>query len=149
MRSSLAGIFVVALSLTCASCGNSPAPAPVARQATEKSPLEPILGAIDAPARDSVLKSGPITAGGWAIAESGVKRVVLYIDKQFVGYATVGGNRPDIVRAFASFPDTSTSGWNAIIDVSAFPEGDHQMALQVESKAGNVHDFPVVPFKIR
>ena len=145
MRSSFPGMFVLVLLIGGASCGR-PAPS---RRPTEKSSLEPVLGAIDAPARDAVLKGGTVTAGGWAVAESGVKRVVLYIDKQFVGYATIGGDRPDIVKAFSSFPDTATSGWNAAIDISPFPEGDHQMVLQVETKAGNVHDFPAVPFKIR
>ena len=119
------------------------------RQPTEKSSLEPILGAVDVPARDGTLKRGPAPVGGWAIAESSVRRVALYVDKQFVGYGTMGGNRPDIVKAYPAFPNTATSGWNGVIDLSPFPEGDHQLVMQVETKAGNVHDLPLVPFKVQ
>ena len=61
----------------------------------------------------------------------------------------MGVNRPDIVKAFPTFPNTATSGWNAVIDLSPFPEGDHQMVMQVQTKAGNVHDLPAIPFKIQ
>jgi hypothetical protein len=90
-----------------------------------------------------------VAAGGWAVAETGVQRVALYIDQQFVGFAALGGGRPDIAKAYPSFPDAGRSGWNVVIDLSRFTEGDHQIIMQVKTKAGNVHDFPAVPFKIQ
>jgi hypothetical protein len=142
MRSYLPGILVALLIGGVSSCGKP------ARQPTEKSSLEPALGAVDVPARDGTLKHGSVSVGGWAVAESTVQRVALYVDRQFVGYGTMGVNRPDIVKAFPNFPNTATSGWNAVIDLSPFPEGDHQMVMQIETKAGNVHDLPAVPFKV-
>ena len=141
MRFVLAGILLALL--TVISCSR-PATRP-----TEKSSLEPILGAVDVPARNGSVKRGPVPAGGWAIAESSVQRVALYVDKQFVGYGTMGSNRPDIVKAYPAFPNTATSGWNGIMDLSPFPEGEHQLVMQVETKAGNVHDLAPVPFKIQ
>lgn len=138
------GIVVMTALLIGMSCSRREPP----RQPTEKSTLEPILGAIDAPASGSVAKQ-TLTAGGWAVAESGVQKVVLYIDRQFVAYASIGGQRPDIAKAYSSFPNAATSGWGAIIDLSPFAEGDHQIVLQVKTKDGNTHDSPPVTFKIQ
>ena len=132
---------VVALFMGGVSCSRAP------KQATEKSSLEPIVGSVDVPPVNGTLKIGAVGIGGWALAESGVQRVAIYIDRQFVGFATMGGSRPDILRAFNSFPNAITSGWNAIIDTSPFPPGEHLLVMQIESKAGNVHDFPPVRFK--
>ncbi len=114
---------------------------------SQKSALEPILGSVDIPRRGSTL-SGTLTAGGWALAESGVDRVAIYIDKQFITFATLDGNRPDIAKAFPGFPNAATSGWGVVMDLSQLAEGDHELLLQVKSKAGHIHDFPTVPFKI-
>src|ERR1022692_4183582 len=48
--------------------------------------LEPILGALDAPARGNTLRGTGIV-GGWAVAESRVKRIAIYVDGQFVSFA--------------------------------------------------------------
>ena len=114
---------------------------------TQKSALEPILGSVDIPRRGASL-TGTLTAGGWALAESGVDRVAIYIDKQFITFATLDGNRPDIVKAFPGFPNAANSGWGVVIDLSQLVEGDHELLMQVKSKAGHIHDFPTVPFKI-
>ena len=86
--------------------------------------------------------------GGWALAEDGVQRVAIYVDKQFVTFATLGGDRPDIAKAFPAFANAGKSGWNVVVDLSSMIEGDHEMVVQVKSKGGSVHDFPAIPFKI-
>jgi len=143
MGSSLPGIAIALLLLgvSCSGPGSSGGQ-------KEKSSLEPILGALDVPAPGATMK-GAMTVAGWAVAESGVQRVALYIDQRFAGFASVGGNRPDIAKAYATFPDAATSAWGAVVDLSPFTPGDHQIVMQVKTKAGNVHDFPAVPFKIR
>lgn len=138
------GIAIFLLLLGAPSCGKTGG---YKSQGTQKSALEPILGSVDIPPRGATL-SGTLTAGGWALAESGVDRVAIYFDKQFMTFATLDGNRPDIAKAFGSFPNAASSGWGAVIDLSQMIEGDHEMLMQVKSKAGHVHDFPPVPFKI-
>src|ERR1039458_4426931 len=58
-------------------------------------PLEPVLGSLDSPVRGGTVR-GSMLVGGWAIAESGVKWIAIYIDRQFVVFATVDGRRDDI-----------------------------------------------------
>jgi hypothetical protein len=117
------------------------------RYSREKSNLEPILGVVDLPAKGATVH-GAAPIGGWAVADSGVQRVVLYVDKQFIAFAALGGDRPDIAKAFPVFSDAAKSGWSTVIDFSQMIEGDHELVMQVKTKAGNVHDFPPVPFKV-
>lgn len=111
------------------------------------SALEPVLGSVDIPKRGATFKD-TMTTGGWAVAESGVDRIAIYVDKQFMTFASLDGKRPDIAKMFAKFPNAGDSGWGAIVDLSSLIEGDHEMLMQVKTKSGNIHDFPPVPFKI-
>jgi hypothetical protein len=113
-----------------------------------QSSLAPILGALDVPKRGGTLQGPTTIVGGWALAEDGVQRIAIYVDKQFVTFATLGGDRPDIAKAFPSFANAGKSGWNVVIDLSAIIDGDHEMVMQVKTKGGNIHDFPPVPFKV-
>lgn len=138
--STLTGI-AIGLLLFGVSC-NKPVPK---RQA---NPLQPILGVIDFPTRGATLQGSSATIGGWALAEDGVQRVAIYVDKQFIVFATLGGNRPDIAKAFPHFTGAATSGWSVIMNFSQMLEGEHEMVMQIKTKGGNIHDFPPVPFKV-
>jgi N-acetylmuramoyl-L-alanine amidase len=135
--------FTVVLLLCGVSCSKV-----AGKRQRSSSGLEPILGSVDVPKRGSILDAPNTVAGGWAIAEDGVQRVAIYIDKQFITYASLGGDRPDIAKAFPSFPNPGKSGWNVVLDLSSMLEGDHDLVVQVKSNGGNVHDLPPVPFKV-
>jgi N-acetylmuramoyl-L-alanine amidase len=136
---SMSGIAIVLL-LTGISCNKI--------TGKRRSSLEPFLGALDVPRRGGTLQGATAIVGGWALAEDGVQRVAIYVDKQFVTFATLGGDRPDIAKAFPAFANPGKSGWNVVLDLSSMLEGDHEMVVQVKSNGGNVHDFPPVPFKV-
>ncbi len=113
-----------------------------------KPPLEPILGSLDAPAAGSTLRETGIV-GGWAVAASGVKRVGIYIDRQFVRFIGLDGRRPDIARIYGKeFPGADMAGWTFVLDVSKMADGDHEMVMRVESKKGAVRDFDPVAFRV-
>ena len=109
--------------------------------------MEPILGVVDVPARGGSVK-GSTRINGWALAKSGVETVGIYIDRQFISYATVGEGRPDVAKAYPMFPGGATSGWYTVIDFATMLEGDHLIQLQVTTKAGNIQDLPTIPFKV-
>jgi hypothetical protein len=110
--------------------------------------LEPILGALDAPVRGSTLRERGVV-GGWAVAESGVKRIAIYLDGQFVSFAALDGKRPDIAKLYTkTFPDAETSGWTAVLDVSKMADGEHQMVAQVKTNKGGIREFGPVPFQV-
>ena len=127
-------------SVGCRPCSQNGGPAGVL--------LEPILGALDAPVRGSTLRETGVV-GGWAVAESGVRRIAIYLDRQFVSFAALDGKRPDIAKLYTkTFPDAETSGWTAVLDVSKMADGEHQMVAQVKTNKGGVREFGPLPFKV-
>jgi hypothetical protein len=110
--------------------------------------LEPILGALDAPARGSTLRETGVV-GGWAVAESGVKRIAIYIDRQFVAFAYIDGRRDDIAKLYEKdFPGAQLSGWTVVLDVSKMADGEHEMVAQVKTNKGGIREFGPVPFQV-
>jgi hypothetical protein len=110
--------------------------------------LEPILGALDAPARGNTLRGTGIV-GGWAVAESRVKRIAIYVDGQFVSFAPLDAKRPDIAKLYAkTFPDAEASGWTTMLDVTGMADGEHQIVAQVKTNNGGIREFGPVPFKV-
>ena len=139
---SLAAIlaFGPGASVGCRPCSQNSGPVGV--------PLEPVLGALDAPARGSTLR-GPMIVGGWAIAESGVKRIAIYIDRQFVTFAYIDGRRDDIAKLYGKdFPGAQLSGWTVVLDVTKMADGEHQMVAQVKTNKGGIREFGPVPFQV-
>lgn len=114
----------------------------------KKVTLEPIEGYLDAPVRGSKLRETGIV-GGWAISESGVKRIAIYIDRQFVRFVQTNEKRPDIAKIYGNeFPGAEKAGWTFLLDVSKMADGDHEMVAQVETNKGGVREIGPVPFQV-
>lgn len=102
-------MFAVA-ALCAASCAREPE----VRRQTERNP--PTLGFIDAPAAGAVL--GPtFIAAGWALDESSVERVRIYLDDQMVASVPLTVMRPDVEqRKNVTFGAGRPHGFSVAID---------------------------------
>lgn len=105
------------------------------------------LGTVEAPHVNDTLR-GPWPMAGWALAESGVKSVDVYVDRNYVGSATLGGDRPDVRQAFSSFTDAGQAGWSYTLDSQKLPAGRHELVVQVRSAAGSTRDIGIVPVTV-
>ena len=129
--------FFAGLSLACCmaftGCGSKPD-----ETATSLSRLP--FGVIDVPRSGETLR-GAVGLGGWALSEDGISRIAIYVDRNYVLAATIGGPRPDVAKVYPGFTDAATSGWNAVLDITAFPAGPHEILVQAQSKHGAVRDL--------
>jgi N-acetylmuramoyl-L-alanine amidase len=91
--------------------------------------------------------SGSVIIGGWAIHESGIRSVEIYVDREFSLTANVGLERPDVAKVFPSFGKEMISGWNAMLVTSGIEPGPHELLARVRAKNGAQRDF-VVPVTI-
>ena len=122
--------------LTCIGCGSKPA-----ETGTSQSRLP--FGATDIPHPAETLR-GTVPVGGWALSEDGIDRVAIYVDRSYVLTATLGGARPDVAKIYGSLPNAATSGFNALLDTSSFPPGNHEIVVQAHSKGGAYRDIAVI-----
>jgi hypothetical protein len=122
------------------SCGHT-APA-----AGNQSPLP--FGSVDAPRPNAVL-NGVTQVAGWALAEQPIEEIAVYVDRKYVVSADKALPRPDVAKAQPGFEAASKSGWLAMVDTNAFPQGWHELTVQARSAAGATRDLGTVLVSIR
>ena len=96
-----------------------------------------------APPMENQTLSGNVVVGGWAIHESGIASVRLYLDREYLLDANIGVNRPDVAAVYKNINKDKISGWNALLDAAHLPPGPHELIAQVCSKSGSQRDFTV------
>jgi N-acetylmuramoyl-L-alanine amidase len=87
--------------------------------------------------------TGKQIIGGWAIHESGIQAVHIYLDRSYVMDASLGVDRPDVARVYPAFRKEMITGWNALFDAGSVPPGPHELIARVRAKDGAEHDVSV------
>jgi hypothetical protein len=98
------------------------------------------FGVVDSP-RPGAALHGRSTLSGWALSESKIESVAVYMDRTLAGFATLGVSRPDVQKAFPKFPDAADAGWQLDFDVTGMKAGPHQLEIQARSKQGATRDL--------
>lgn len=98
------------------------------------------LGFVDAPSPGQTL-AGPVKVVGWAVAENGIRDVLVYVDGRLFASGTTGKGRDDVGRALPRFPDASSSGFEIPFDTAALSAGPHDLVVQARSESGAVRDI--------
>ncbi|GAA0179314.1 hypothetical protein SH2C18_22060 [Clostridium sediminicola] len=67
---------------------------------------------------------------GWALNDSGVKEVKIYVDGEYTGNATSGLARPDVDGVYPGYKDGNESGYSYEVDVDVLSAGIHNIKIQ-------------------
>jgi hypothetical protein len=98
------------------------------------------FGVVDSPHTGDTLH-GRSTLRGWALSESEIESVAVYIDRTLAGFATLGVSRPDVQKVFPTFPGAAEAGWQLDFDVTGMKPGPHEMEIQARSRQGATRDL--------
>lgn len=82
--------------------------------------------------------SGAITIKGWALADSGIKRVVIQVDGIDIGGANYGKPRPGVESLYPDFPDSEAAGYGYRLNSTLFGNGLHEVSAKAISNDGTV-----------
>jgi hypothetical protein len=104
------------------------------------------LGVVDTPVTNAQV-SGIVSVAGWALDDSAVSRVDVYVDGVVAGTATYGGSRPDVANDFPHAP--AAIGFNFSLDTTFYPNGPHTIEVRASDTSGNVAVIPRVPVTIQ
>jgi hypothetical protein len=104
--------------------------APGAQAETIRGYFEGIIGGHNA-------GSGAPGMTGWAVADSGVRKVVIQVDGVDLGQAGYGGVRPDVTSAVPGFPDSPAPGFGYFLNTTDFENGVHTVSAKVYTWDGN------------
>jgi hypothetical protein len=143
---------VIGLLLIAVGCGsNAPSSTTAANQqnaqAARPAPNpnnELPFGRVDQPQPGAVVKDGKAIASGWAVDDSAVKEVRLYVDSHFRMTIKLTIARNDLQAPLSGYMHgTNLHGWTTEIDLGATP-GSHTILAQAEDDQGATHDIGFV-----
>ncbi len=86
--------------------------------------------------RSGEMYSGTVTISGFATAPTGITKIEVFIDGEYLGDASYGQLRPDIARRFPSGLRPQNSGFRLIWDASRTEDGVHEILLRFISGEG-------------
>lgn len=104
------------------------------------------LGSVDSPAPNAQL-SGTVNVAGWALDDTAVSRVDIYVDGTLAGTAAYGGSRPDVANDLPNAP--AAIGYNFSLNTTMYSNGSHIVVVRAVDTSGNVAVFPDVPVTIQ
>ena len=130
-------MFLAALTLVLA--------APAAGQETILGFLEPpVIDGCRPNASNCVRQPGVIRVFGWALADSGVRKVTIQVDGIDIGQASHGAFRPLVADLHPGFPDSQGAGFGYHLNGTDFQNGLHDITAKVETFGGTTVILPAV-----
>jgi hypothetical protein len=138
LRSAPAVLLLFAGLLLASSCSHP---------ATSSRPALP-FGSVDVPSAKAVVQ-GPIQVAGWALAEAPITAVSLYLDRAYVGEASLRLPRPDVAGAKPGYKDAANSGWTMTLNTSTLESGWHELIVQARSENGATRDLATLPIFVK
>ncbi len=104
------------------------------------------IGTVDTPAPNTQL-SGTASVAGWALDDSAVSRVDVYVDGVLAGTATYGGSRPDVANDWPHAP--AGVGFTFSLNTGAYANGAHVIEVRAVDTSNNVAILPDIPVTIQ
>lgn len=93
---------------------------------------------IESPNSDEKV-TNKLRVGGWALNDSGIKNINVYVDNQFIGSTTAKYDRTDIANAFPSYSNPLKSGFLYDLNLSKYSNGKHIIKVVVIGNDGTEH----------
>jgi hypothetical protein len=86
--------------------------------------------------------AGSVNVTGWAIDDTGIAKVELFVDGQLAGTATYGTPRPDVQQAYPWA--VVNSGYQVVLDTTRQPNGSHTLTVRASDQSGNHAEQSIV-----
>jgi len=106
------------------------------------------FGVVDTPKPDAVLTPGKTLVGGWALDDSGVAEIRIYLDGHFKTSVRLSVPRPDVAKEMPRYARRGDIyGWNVETDFGMSP-GPHTILAQAVDDSGATRDIGVIPVTV-
>ncbi|WP_194191024.1 N-acetylmuramoyl-L-alanine amidase [Clostridium chrysemydis] len=88
-----------------------------------------------------------ISINGWALNESGVKNIKVYINDKYIKDLKYGLKREDVNIAYPGYSNGIESGFNGKIDLSGYSNGNYKLKVIAEGNDGSNTEQEIVVTK--
>lgn len=94
---------------------------------------------IDTPASGTNINGKEVTISGWAISNSGVKEVQVFVDGKEKGKTEVNLSREDLKAYYPNYPNVTKGGFSIKININDIAPGTKDIKLKEISNDGSEH----------
>ena len=91
---------------------------------------------LDEPTSNTTVASGQLKVRGWALADSGIKEVRVYVDSIDLGTITYGTTRTDVNKAYPGYSSGNNAGFEGIINLGGMTTGDKKLTVKITANDG-------------
>lgn len=98
---------------------------------------ETVIGFLEGPVYFGNAGTGAIGFTGWALADSGIAKVVIQVDGADVGQARYGFNRPGVRELYPDFADSEGPGFLYNLNSTVYNNTLHTISAKVFTNDGN------------
>ncbi len=104
------------------------------------------LAVVEQPLANSQI-AGKVNVSGWALDDTAVSSVDVYVDGVLAGNATYGEDRSDVGKDFPHAP--AAIGYSFLLDTSQYGNGAHTIEVRVLDSTGHLAILAQVPVTIQ
>ena len=101
----------------------------------EESTL-PFRYSLDEPVTNEKISSNTLKIRGWALTDSGIKEVRVYVDGTDLGTVPYGTSRPDVNRAYPGYSSGNNAGFDGNINISSISAGNKKLTIRITANDG-------------
>ena len=96
---------------------------------------------LDEPTSNTTVASGQLKVRGWALADSGIKEVRVYVDNIDLGTITYGTTRTDVNKAYPGYSSGNNAGFEGIVDISSVSTGNKKLTVKITANDGTIQSI--------
>jgi hypothetical protein len=116
-----------------------------------KNPIDPAnelpFGNVDVPKPSETVPSAKVSVAGWALDDSAVAQIRVYVDGRFKGVTTLGVARPDVAQAYPRYSSRgNVCGWTLVVDAGT--PGPHKILAQAVDDFGATRDLGAIDITV-
>ncbi len=101
----------------------------------------PSISCLDEPTNNFTVKSGKLKIRGWALANSGVKEVRVYVDGKDLGTVPYGTSRADVNKVYPGYSSGNNPGFDGTINLGGMPAGTKNLTIKITANDGTVQNI--------
>ncbi len=91
---------------------------------------------LDEPTTNFTVKAGKLKIRGWALADSGVKEVRVYVDGKDLGTVPYGTSRADVNKVYPGYSSGNNPGFDGTINLGGMPSGTKKLTIKITANDG-------------
>ena len=94
------------------------------------------ISCLDEPTNGKVVSSDQLKIRGWALADSGVKEVRVYINGTDVGTVPYGTSRADVNNVYPGYSSGNNAGFDGTINLGGMATGEKTLKVKITANDG-------------